>query len=303
MDLYQLRTFFVLAKIKNFTKAAESLFVTQSAVSHAVKKLESSIDSRLIERKRKVIKLTQAGKRLYKSCEKIFYELEKAGQDISRLNKNAKFPIRLGSSVEFGNTILLNNIKPFLDTNPGIHLDFLFSHSLIDPLLKDEVDLIIDRKIHQIDNLEQIYLFREHYITIASPEYIRDEKIESINDIERINLISMDRDMKWWHNFLSAVDIEKPPVFLNVTRINHITGMINAAACGIGVSFVPKYTVMEKLETKILIDPFPQIKPAADIFYIYIKKEKLKHRQNLLLINYLQDFDFERFGKGEQNLR
>lgn len=45
MDLYHLRTFFTLAKVRNFTQAAQMLFVTQSAVSHSVKKLEASIDT------------------------------------------------------------------------------------------------------------------------------------------------------------------------------------------------------------------------------------------------------------------
>lgn len=45
MDLYHLKTFFILGKIQNFTKTSEALCVTQSAVSHAIKKLEASISA------------------------------------------------------------------------------------------------------------------------------------------------------------------------------------------------------------------------------------------------------------------
>ncbi|MCF6247912.1 MAG: LysR family transcriptional regulator [Desulfobacula sp.] len=90
MDLYQLRTFFTLAKIKNFTQTAQALFVTQSAVSHAIKKLEDSVDTPLIERKGRRLTLTQAGQTLYRSCEKIFYEIEKADRQISHF-KNKRY--------------------------------------------------------------------------------------------------------------------------------------------------------------------------------------------------------------------
>ena len=55
-------------------------------------------------------------------------------------------------------------------------------------------------------------------------------------------------------------------------------GIINGAISGLGIGFVPAYTVMHELEAKILIDPFPlsQIKSGADYFNMFIKKEKLK---------------------------
>jgi len=51
MDLYQLKMFFNLGKVKNYTETAKSLNVTQSAVSHAIKKLETSLETRLIHKK------------------------------------------------------------------------------------------------------------------------------------------------------------------------------------------------------------------------------------------------------------
>ncbi|MCG8689488.1 MAG: LysR family transcriptional regulator, partial [Desulfobacterales bacterium] len=181
MDLYQLRTFFFLAKIRSFTQAAGLLFVTQSAVSHAIKKLETSLDTPLIIRKGKTVRLTEAGATLFRSCEKIFYEIERAEQDIARFAREARIRIRVGSTVEFGTSILINHIRDFLDTHPDIHLDFLFSHHLEAPLVRDEVDLIIDCNDHLLPNTEKIYLFQEQYITIASPGFVRKRGIRSLD--------------------------------------------------------------------------------------------------------------------------
>lgn len=296
MDLYHLKTFFTLAKIKNFTRTAEHLFVTQSAVSHAIKKLENSIDTNLIARKGKNWVLTEAGKTLYQSCEKIFFEIDKADQDIARLKTKALFSIRIGSTIEFGNTILINHIKDFLNTHPDIHLDFHFSHDLFNPLIQDEVDLIIDCRSHRYKNLIKIHLFREQYVTIASPEFIKKNKIKSLEDLERINILSNDKDLEWWHNFLTAIPYEKQACLKNVIQINHIRGLINGSIAGLGIGFVPKYTVIRELKEKTLIDPFPHIKPAVDDFNIYIKKEKLEFTKNQLLIDYLTRLKPSEFG-------
>ena len=72
MDLYQLKTFFTLGKVKNYTETADALHVTQSAVSHAIKKLENSVGTPLIRKKGKDFKFTEAGRELFRSCEMIF---------------------------------------------------------------------------------------------------------------------------------------------------------------------------------------------------------------------------------------
>ena len=160
--------------------------MTQSAVSHAIKKLENSLDTQLIRREGKSLFLTPAGHSLFRSCEKIFYEIEKADQDIARFKKEAKILIRIGATVEFGTTILINHIKAFLQVRPDIHLDFHFSHFLEKPLVRDEIDLAIDCRDHNLPNLEKIYLFQEQYVTIASPEFVKKNRIEKVDDLERV---------------------------------------------------------------------------------------------------------------------
>ncbi|MBG0779259.1 MAG: LysR family transcriptional regulator, partial [Desulfotignum balticum] len=286
-DLYHLKTFFTLAKIRNFTKAADHLHITQSAVSHAIKKLETSIDAALIDRKSRDLTLTDAGKILFRSCEKIFYELEKTDQDLAGLKKQTPLTIRVGATVEFGTTILINHINAFLDRFPELHIDFLFSHHLLEPLLQDTVDLIIDCKPHTVENLEKIQLFKEQYVTIAAPEFIQKNRITCLDDLARVRILSMDKDLDWWRNFIRAVPSDKQDCLKQMMQINHIRGIINGAISGLGIGFVPRYTVMEELNQNILMDPFPHITPAADDFHIFIKKERLGFKKNQQLITYL----------------
>ena len=296
MDLYHLKTFFTLAKVKNYTKTAKVLFVTQSAISHAIKKLETSIGTPLIKKQGKKISLTDAGYSLFQSCEKIFYEIEKADQDIAHFKNEAEVNIKIGSPVEFGTTILINHIKTFLNTHPDIHLDFVFSHHLEQPLLMDEVDLIIDCKDHILPRFEKIYLFQEQYITIASPEFVKKHDISTLKDLKNISILSVDKHLEWWQHFISVIPEEKQSYFKNVMQINHVRGIINGAIAGLGIGFVPKYTVIRELEEKILIDPFPLIKPGADHFNIFINKEKLLFKKNQKLVSFLTELKPSEFG-------
>jgi len=285
LDLYHLKTFFTLAKVRNFTKTAQLLFVTQSAISHAIKKLETSIGTPLIKKKGKKIFLTDAGYTLFQSCEKIFYEIDKADQEIAHFKKEAEICIRIGAPVEFGTTILMNHIKNFLNLHPDIHLDFLFSHHLEEPLVHDEVDLIIDCKDHLLPRFKKIYLFQEQYIAIASPEFVEKWDVHSLEDIGNVSILSIDKRLEWWHNFISVVPGLEPFHIKDVIQINHVRGLINGAIAGLGIGFVPKYTVITELNEKVLIDPFPMIKPGADHFNIFVNQEKFvfKKIQDLIL--------------------
>ncbi len=296
MDLYHLKTFFTLAKVRNFTQAAKLLFVTQSAVSHAMKKLETSLDAQLIERSGKTLTLTRAGKALYRSCETIFSEIERAEQDIARFSRESKMQVRVGSTVEFGTSFLIKQLPPFLEKQPNIHLDFYFSPFLEEPLLRDEVDLAIDCEDHKDPDLEKIFLFREQFITIASPEFVNTNQIRSIDDLERVSILSNDKELNWWSNFIQAIPEEKRRCLKTVVQINHVRGIINAAILGLGIGFVPEYTVIRELAENTLIDPFPRIKPPADQFQIFIKKEKLKFEKNKAFIDYLTGLQPSEFG-------
>ena len=97
MDLYQLKAFYILARVGSFTETAAILFVTQSAVSHSIKKLEKSVDTQLILRKGKQFELTEAGETLLRSCETIFHEIEKVNEELIVHQKKAQQTVKIGA--------------------------------------------------------------------------------------------------------------------------------------------------------------------------------------------------------------
>jgi len=297
MDLYQLRTFFLVCNCQSFTKAASKLFISQSAVSISIKKLEDSIGLKLFDRSTKKLKLTDVGQRLFKTCKEIFYSLEKTDEQFELLKKEPEIHINLGAPVEFGNTVLIKIIKEFLNQNPYVLIDFYFSKNLLAPLLQDKLDIIIDCKKHIHPSLNEIFLFREKYICAASPLFLQKNPINNIEEIKDKVLLSCDFELNWWDNFFKALPYKiLQDSCTKIIRINHIRGLINATIEGFGIGFFPLYSVAKELKTGQLHQVFKEIMPLDDKFRIYQKKERASLKYQSKLIEYLTNLNPESLG-------
>ena len=98
IDSRQLRAFATLARTGSFTQTGQELFVSQSAISHAMRALESDIGCRLLDRVGKRVSLTSAGEQLLHHAEKILREMVDARQSIGQLVKWGHTRLRLGAS-------------------------------------------------------------------------------------------------------------------------------------------------------------------------------------------------------------
>ncbi len=287
LDLYQLRAFFTVARTLNYTEAAKKLYVTQSAVSHAVAKLERSAGGPLLRKAGGRLELTEAGRILYKACEAAFYELDRAEEQMAAAEGRELGTIRLGATVEFGTTLLVKYLKGFLADNPGVRVDFHFTNDLLEPLLNDEVDMAVDCKVHRAEGLLRQPLFREEYAVIASPELIRRQGLKAPKDLERCRVLSLDKAGAWWGNFLNALPAAERPEFRDVTEMTQIRAVINAALEGMGVGFVPRYSVLKELRGGGLKDVFPRLELLVDYFYLYQKDGKAGLARHKALAAYL----------------
>jgi len=287
MDLYQLKNFYVLCLNENYTKAAQKLLISQSAVSHSIKKLEESLQKKLIDKTQKGFHLTREGLILFEHCKKINATIEKATEDLHNFQINQP-EITIGSTLEFGSTVLVKQLALFnQEFKYGkIHLEL--NNNILPALLKDEVDMIIDCKLHHHKDLNIIPLFREEYVVICTPAYKKLNNIIAPNNLDRCHLLSMDKEGCWWHRFYYSLKEEKRPTLKKIIQINHIRGIINGAVASMGVGLVPKYTVTDELNSKKIIQLFPEIKLSEDFFSLYIKKEKKTLRKYKQVVKFLK---------------
>ena len=128
MELRHLRYFVAVVEEQSFTKAAEKLFIAQSALSRQIKLLEEYLDIQIVDRKKNGIKLTTAGEELYKVALKLEKHLLAAEREMLRLvNKEVIFV--LGASPVIGNYILpdfLNDIQEAIKNNVMLKVEDVF---------------------------------------------------------------------------------------------------------------------------------------------------------------------------------
>ena len=296
LDLQQLRAFFLVVQAGGFSAAARRLNRTQSAISHAVRKLEDSAGMRLLERRGREVRPTEEGQRLYKACESVFATLDSAQEDLLRGRSRAEGRIRLGATVEFGCSVLMHHIQPFLAAHPGIEMDFHLSHDLLTPLLREDVDLAIDCVEHTLVELDRTPLFREAYMVACAPSYLAAGEIRQPQDLARCTVLSIDKACAWWRRFLVAFPKTRQPLLGQVIEINHIRGMITAAVNGFGVLLAPSYSLQGELERGALVPLFPSIRPLEDRFSLYQKTTKARLAKHRLLKEYLQALEPSEFG-------
>ncbi len=295
-DLYQLKTFFVLSKTLNFSEAARKLFVTQPAVSHSLKKLEAGLGCDLVVKRGAKFTLTDNGRLLAAACEDIFCLLEKTEESIRRNNRDYLGAIRVGATVEFGTSVLVRNMRDFLDRFADVRVDFGFDNDLLPLLKNDELDVIVDCHDHTQPWLVREPLFREQYVVVGAADYVARNKIRKPKDLDRARIISMDENGAWWERFLRAVPEQDRPALGDLLTINHVRGMINAALAGMGIALAPKYCVLRQLQSGRLKNVFPRIAVHEDQFYIYQKKKKSGLQTHTLLVDYLKSIQPEEFG-------
>ena len=190
-DLYNI--FYTVATTKNITRASEKLFISQPAISYAIKKLENELGGTLFIRTKKGVELTIDGENIFHQIKSSIEVLNKTGAYFSEL-KNLKIgKLRVGSDTSNITIFLTEYIRHFHKLYPQIDITIIHSdnETITDLLLKNELDIVAlnlpfhhkDLKIIKKKRLKDAFICnRELY------KVYKDQKItlENINEIPLI---------------------------------------------------------------------------------------------------------------------
>ena len=145
MDVHHLKIFFEACKEKSFTKAAKNLFISQSAVSIQIKKLETKLGIQLIERNSKNFRLTFAGKELYRMSKDVFDKILRVEKEMEKISHYGKGKICIGATHNIGEPVLPRIMVEFKKNNPEIEFDLYIKNreSLVRHLKEGTVDIAL----------------------------------------------------------------------------------------------------------------------------------------------------------------
>ncbi len=171
-DLRQLRTFITVVETGSFSKAAQQLNQTQSAVSQLVQSLEQILDSKLLDRSKRPIKLTLAGRELYEQGSKLLAESRKL-QDWMHSIEKGKLPrLRIGmvdSVTQIAGIELLKYLQPKV-----AHINQITGTApeLLTSLQSGKTDIIISMANQDIpQDLAMFPLLSEQYVVVTPADW------------------------------------------------------------------------------------------------------------------------------------
>lgn len=153
MDIQNIRAFLAVAECESFSRAADKLFITQPAISKRIAALEDSLDCQLFDRLGKTVQLTQAGRALIPSYQRIINEIDESKRIISNLRSKVSGQLNFGTSHHIGLYRLPPVLRDYTSHYPEVELDiqFMDSEQAAALILKGNIELAL---ITLPDNIE-----------------------------------------------------------------------------------------------------------------------------------------------------
>ena len=275
IELY--RVFYWIAREKNITKTAEKLFVSQSAVTQSLKKLEEQLGGTLFVRNKKGVELTDAGQKLYNYIESSINILNNAENMFSQYTDSESGTIRICGGSATCNIFSAELVGKVAEKYPNIKLTLRDSRTreAKEKLLKDEIDMIIMEEINEAEDegIETIPIMDFEFCFFTTPEYL--EKIggfvrENTREYAYILPQEGSRRRSSLDKILKEANIEINPKY----EFSNGGVVKNVVQSGVGIGYINELMISEELKTGKLIKLDFGIKSTKDRIVVAIKDSR-----------------------------
>jgi DNA-binding transcriptional LysR family regulator len=168
VTLRQLRAFVAVARTGSFTLAAESLFVTQSALSGLIKELEQTLGLRLVDRSTRKIQLSDMGRDLYALVDKIIHDLDGILDEVANLKALKQGLVRIAAPQLMACTLLPEVIAAYRVEHPEIRIRLVDCavESVMSRVFTGEVDLGVGPERDPNSDVDATTLFELPFMAV-----------------------------------------------------------------------------------------------------------------------------------------
>lgn len=276
LSLYHI--FYIVGKTGNISKAAKELYISQPAVSRAVQKLESNLDTLLFRRNSRGVIMTPDGQILFEKLKEAFSLVEE-GEDILLHNPSQSIPhLRLGTSSTLCRYVLLSYLKPYVSCHPQVRINISCQSTYQTLQLLDEGKLDLGligrpRKLHgyhfrSLMHINDTFVATAQYLKNQQELYPRDSLYQGATfmmlDEKNITRQTIDTQLREHrielHHILEATSMDL---------------LIQFAKIGLGIAGVVRQFVEAELRNGDLVEvPVGFAFPAREIGFVCRKNDE-----------------------------
>lgn len=256
LELY--RVFYTVAKFGSSTRAAEELFISQPAVSQAVKQLETQLGTTLFNRTHMGMELSsQGGKLIFKQVEQALKLLEEAESTLTQLQTTATGTIRIGATDAIFSNILADKIVEYNVKYPAVKIELITGTTpeTLNQLKENKCDVgfinlpVDDKDVNftgTVAHLSDIFVAGEKFASI------KDKKI-SLSSLHEYPLLMIENNTVARRSlaaYTQTLGIQLSPDI----EVENWDLMLKFAKSGMGIGCVPREYAKEMLDSGELFE-------------------------------------------------
>ena len=274
----------------SFTRAAEELFITQSAVSRQIKALEDHLGVPLFTRMNRALLLTEAGTTLYRTAALTLKLVDSAVNKLQ--NEPASRMLTVTTTVSFASLWLVPRLAAFRKLHPEIDVRIAANDALLH-LDRDQIDLAV--RFCEPGSAPQgaLRLAREEVFPVCSPKLVRDRKrpLKAPENLQHHVLLHLDdAGARWpwldWAQWFVAMKVRdlKPAGSL---RFSHYDQLIRAAIDGEGVALGRTPLVRRLISAGQLVAPFDSKTVSSRQYFVVASAASAKRHEVKMFADWL----------------
>ena len=285
MDLSQLEVFLSVVREGRFSRAAEKLYRTQSAVSQTIRKLEEELGEPLFDRSSREGVLTDAGRTLKEYAEKLLNLRNDAQEALAELRELQKGKLAIAAN-EFTALYLLRVLAEFRRLHPMIKITVLRSlgSRIPDDLLRHTVEMGVLTYDPEETRLRSIVVYLDELTFVVPPTHpLASEKQVSIRQLGTEVFVAHIVSSPYREKVIAVFRRHKTPLHMDV-ELPTLQAITRFVAMGNGVALVPQIAVESELARGELVSiAVRELRVHRKLRLVYRREGSLSHAARAFL--------------------
>ena len=265
LDLNEVRMFVQVVRARSFAEAARRLNVPSNTLSRRIRQLESSLDTRLMQRSTRKLTLTAAGQAFFERCAAAVDGVIEAGKSLSDGSQKPSGWVKIAAPVDFLDLFPVEAVAEFLRLYPEVRLDFVLSDARAD-LIQEGIDVAFRGGAAGHD-VYPVYrqTMPQYGELVASPAYLAARGMpRSLKDLLQHDCLTAagpPAQVSW--SLHGPKGDEEVKVSGRLTA-NSARGLTKSCIAGLGIALLPTLFVMPGIRAGRLVRVLPEYHRAGD---------------------------------------
>ncbi|MFA1820067.1 LysR substrate-binding domain-containing protein [Virgibacillus oceani] len=291
----KMKTFLIVANEQSVTKAAEELYSSQSTISMKIKSLEDNLGSKLFDRTKRSLQLTQEGKVFYNYASKICSDYDEVITIIQQFKQLNLGTLSVGAGSYFGSYVLPMLLGEFKKKHPALDIQVMvaFSNIITKEVIMNNHELGFIGELEEAVTSPQIicepfYLDKLVVICSASHPLSKKESL-TIDDLKGQTFIKSDMSSalrKLTEYYLKEMGIESSSTII----LNNIETIKRTVEQNLGISILPQLSVEREVKiNKLAMKKIQGIELNRNLYYIH-RNDKVLSRPAQSFLKLVLDY-------------